>query len=577
MRLWLACAAVWLALAGLAAFVMPPAWEDTDDARMAMIAAGIGGVDGPSERLVYMSQFLGLTLRVLFMTVPGLPWYGLMLLSFHVVAHSGLTTIWIRITKQRRLLRIALLSVQLALAAYLWTHLQFTTTAALLTVSGLSLLVHMMEQPAASLERSTVLASRCVRGAAGFLLVLGSLVRFQSFLLCLGMLLPIIAVRYRGCSDPVMRRISLRAMVAAGLASVALLALDIARDQADPVWREFRSRQWAAARIINNTHLRARFLPESQLSALTPAQQDAIRQVGWSRNDLHSLLLWVYSNPVVYSEQNLNSVAGPLTSGMIQGSHDVLQTGLRALTLIVHDDVFVLLSGACLALLAGLPDRRMLLSGSLLLVLAIATLWGVLLMMKLPPRVFNAVALSVLAGCSLLTAPRDAQDDSPGPGLSPLRLRLSHVLLILLLPASVWVIQQQARHAWQFAEDRESVTEDIRTKILDGISVDVVTVPFPFDRLSPLDDLAWMDAWRFVYLDGHQQSPRAVRNLGASGVNPIVEGLIYRRRIRVIATRRETVDAIQQFLREHYNREALIAEQDGGRWVTIYYFNAFGD
>jgi len=219
----------------------------------------------------------------------------------------------------------------------------------------------------------------------------------------------------------------------------------------------------------------------------------------------------------------------------------------------------------------------MMLTGSLVLLLAAGALWGLLMMMKLPPRVFNAVALSVLTGCCLLTAPRGMENDHALPGLSSLRHRLSHVLLILLLPACVWVIRQQARHAWQFAEDRESVKEDIRTKIMDGISVDVVTVPFPFDRLSPLDDLAWLDAWRFVYLDGHQQSPRAVRNLGASGVNPIVEGLIYRRRIRVIATRREPVDAMQQFLREHYNREALIAEQDGGRWATIYHFNAFGD
>ena len=166
---------IWtLALLLVGLLVVPPAWRDSDDLRMAMIASGIGSPDGPSEFLVYSNILLGRVLKGLYQTSPDVPWYGLYLITVQVIAHTCLT--WAVLTLRPRVIAgIALASSHVAIFLYFWTHLQFTSTSALATLAGTTLLAIAMLKDYESGRFPLTISV-----AGWMLIILGSLIRFSS-------------------------------------------------------------------------------------------------------------------------------------------------------------------------------------------------------------------------------------------------------------------------------------------------------------------------------------------------------------------------------------------------------------
>jgi hypothetical protein len=168
---WAACV-----MGCLLAFV-PAAWDDSDDVRMSMIAAGIGSSDGPSAQLVYMNVAVGSVLKLLYTKMPDVTWYTWMHIAAHLVSLSTVSFVVIAV-RVRKASMLTVAVMQVALATYFWTHLQFTTTAAMLAIAGVSLFVLGLSRPPAE-NRFRLFV------CGGLLLTLSSLMRLQSLQLVL--------------------------------------------------------------------------------------------------------------------------------------------------------------------------------------------------------------------------------------------------------------------------------------------------------------------------------------------------------------------------------------------------------
>jgi hypothetical protein len=165
--LWLtivSMAAAWFAL-GVPGAVR---FDVGDDPAMEMLASGY--VTGhPSEYLVFVNVLIGFVLKALYLGIPIVPWYPLLLLATVIFCLAGITRLLLQEDIPDRFCWLSLFGI--VFGTYFLMHLQFTSTAYLLGLLGMFIFSQRTSR------RSLVLAV--------ILIVLGSLIRFDSFLLLL--------------------------------------------------------------------------------------------------------------------------------------------------------------------------------------------------------------------------------------------------------------------------------------------------------------------------------------------------------------------------------------------------------
>lgn len=481
---------------GLMALVISPAWEDTDDFRMSMISAAIDDSGETTELLVYINVVVGHGLAQLYAWVPSVPWYSTLFLNIQVVAQATIFYALSRMLPRRLLLGV----VQFTMAAYFWTHFQFTTTAAVATLAGATLLFETIRSQ----------GSRRQLFGAWLLIVLGTLVRLQSAGLVGLLTLPAFgAFAWR-------HRASLQWCRQLGFAAVALttvavcLHLDSKAYENEPGWKEFRSVSRPVALVVNNVQHMLQIYNKQAGDDLVKA----IEQTGMTRAEQEAMCIWLYSPPDdTYSAKKVSAASNALAEHKDQ--RKLPRFVVVSIVTLVKDNLFVLLlfvSFTCVGSLAVQthdpeqedPDSSFRWGGFFLqwlLFLGLMTFihWN----MKLPPRVYISAALTTLVVTAVLASKRSSEQASP-TSFS----KMNNVLTILCLLGSGWLVVEQAQHSRMYVSERDLVKADLQQQLeKDGPPV-VITVPYPFDRLHPFDNLSWMRGLSYVYLDGHQLSPR---------------------------------------------------------------------
>lgn len=565
----------WTLLLLLVGFlVVPPAWRDTDDLRMAMIASDIGSADGPSEFLIYSNILIGRVLRWLYENIPDAPWYGLYLIAVQAVAHACVT--WAVLTlRPKQVARLALASSHLAIFLYFWTHLQFTSTSALATVSGTTLLAMSM------LKDHTSGSFPLTTSVLGWLLIiLGSLIRFTSCgLICL-LSTPVLIPLLSRLRQPI-RMINHAATAAVALTVLFGCAkLNSQAYNEDDQMREFRQMQFPMARIVNNIYLR--FLSAESMRGTIDEQtgdQDrlnsALDDVGLTNDDLQCMFNWLFFDPETFSRTRFEQLHAAL--GQNYSSAGRLRMAWAVATgQLAREPMFVLIAGLSLALFlntGAIGWRLWFAAGTWLFGLAV--LCGILVWMKLPPRVFLPACTACLVGMTVLlhsssddTDRRASESGEPlqRPGVST---RVGSIGLVIVCVAALYTSLNHYRFSRQYSEDRASFSAELQSLISED-KFCVVTVPFPFESLSPLDNLDWMKSWQFVFLDGHQRSPRYQAIIGQRRFRSLTELLISDPDVLLVSMKQRSLDLIEQFYANHHGVQLKFERQAKRNWFYTF-------
>lgn len=563
---------LFLLMVGL--LVVPPAWRDTDDLRMAMIASGVGSPDGPSEFLIYSNILIGRVLKWLFEIRPDVPWYGLYLISVQVIAHVCLA--WAVLTLRPKLVvKVALAFSHLAIFLYFWTHLQFTSTSALATLAGTTLVSISMLKDHAS-GRFPLTASVFGWG----LVIFGSLVRYASCgLICL-LSVPVLVALWSRLRQP------MRMVNHAAVGTIALTVLFGCAEVDTQVYRsheqlhEFRQMQLPMARVVNDQYIR--FLSsESDRKSLADQRDEpnrlnsVLNNLDLTNDDLQCMFNWLFFDAEVFSRTRFEKLHAGLgqnyvSAGRLRMAWDVATGQL------VSEPMFVLIAGLSLALFlhtGAIGWRLWFTAGTWLLGLAI--LCGILVWMKLPPRVFLPACTACLVGMTVLLNSRsDGTDRRASESGEPLQrsdvsTRVGSIGLVMVCVAALYTSLSHYQFSRQYSEDRASFSAELRS-LMGEDKFCVVTVPFPFERVSPLDNLDWMRSWQFVFLDGHQRSPRYRAIIGQHGFRSLTELLISDPDVLLVSMKQRSLDLIEQFYANHHGVQLKFERQAKRHWFYTF-------
>lgn len=265
----LALTAVWLC------FAVPGAicFDVGDDPAMEMLASGY--VTGhPSEYLIFINVLIGLLLKGLYLLVPQMPWYPLLLLSVVIFSLAGVTYLVLQEDVSDHFCWLCLFGA--VFGTYFVTHLQFTSAAYLLGLFGMLIF-----------SQGT---SRTSLPFAAAMVAAGSLIRFESFLLLL--------VTTAGAAWLLSRR----QVTDKVLFFVAILFLGWAGQTFDHFYYD-RQPDWQAYRQYNA------FRGDLNMTAkinFSEKNHSVYEHVNWSENDFKMLdVHWLYEDPAAFSADKL--------------------------------------------------------------------------------------------------------------------------------------------------------------------------------------------------------------------------------------------------------------------------------
>jgi hypothetical protein len=266
--------------------VFCPVFETNDDVILSMICSGLGFARQPDSHMLFSSLAVGTVLSKLYAINEHVPWYGLYLFASNLVST---TVIFFSILWRRSLSFGVGLSLTFFACALLHILLfvQFTTTASLLSVAALVLLVKITELR--KIDWRLYIAPLCM-------LVFSSLIRIQSLQLfaCLGVLLFL-----TGPADFRKQRYWALSVLGISLAlGMAFHHLSYALYDLDQGWGHFPRMNPVVSMFIN--------FGQSQS---LPANSKLPSQVGWTNTDLQMLTNWNYIDRENFSIEKLEKIS----------------------------------------------------------------------------------------------------------------------------------------------------------------------------------------------------------------------------------------------------------------------------
>ena len=125
---------LWICLVGLFTGIF---FETNDDRLFSEIFSG-AMTGTPEFRSYYIHPFLGLFITFFYRITTTLPWYGLLLILLQWICHAAFTFCILNHseTTQKKLTAISFIIIYYAICFTFIAHIQFTSTAALLSITG---------------------------------------------------------------------------------------------------------------------------------------------------------------------------------------------------------------------------------------------------------------------------------------------------------------------------------------------------------------------------------------------------------------------------------------------------------
>jgi hypothetical protein len=523
-----------IALTILALLAFTPVYQTNDDATMNLIAAGLAFTDAPDEHLLHTNVLIGLGLKSLYRAVPGLPWYGVYQIAALTAAAAGCAYALLRVDPSPRQAALALLIFVVAVLPCL-VELQFTKTACLTALAGLLIFLAPL--------RGAVPWRWTADLAAGSLVVFGSLIRFDSFLLALVVIAPLAAVV--AWTEP-LRALRRALPVACAIAvAVALYEFNSSYYAHDPEWRDFYA--YNALRADITDYGRFEYSEDCR---------PAFRAAGWEPIDLLMMTNWFYADRDLYGLaklRELKATVRPAPRTPVWLNTIRLPAALRD-----YPSLWRLLAAAVCVGLAGAGWRWNLFSVALFLwvfaiTAALATYY------QIPLR----VAFPLFAGALAATALRPpAETNSRSSNFAAARAIFAAVLGgILVLWTSAGLVVQNIHRA-RTLEDSRQLLADMRGELHIGPDTLVVvwadTLPLA-KLMTPLGSTQQFQGWRCVSLSGLWPTPFTKRRLAQFDIADLYRAIAERRDVFLVANPKLML-LFGRYLRLHYDIDPAVRE-----------------
>jgi hypothetical protein len=522
---------------GLILSCIRPTFETSDDAVMIGIATGNLGSPQPSEKLVLTHHFVGRSLVELYARAPGLPWYAVCLLATHFLSHAALLWAVLLLAPTRWsvygfLLYLAVVGVHLV------CHFSYTTTSFLAAQSGVAVIF-------ANLSRTTEwrLRRKFRDGVGLFLVFLSCLLRWETCLLVVAFSVPLWAVLL--LTDGGRKKV--RRVVSVACSALGIVAVTIALDHQayanDPEWNDYWNLHVDTSRIVDYGRTIALYRRPDQSAQL-------LHEAGWAPNDFWLLKSWFFFDTSIYSRDKIHLVGQRWSRFQLTSFAENLNVFFDELLGILNNRMamfsilVIVLHAARKATHLDLWSRRS------VWMLAICGTIYLSYFKKLPARILVPILVFAAIQTILLqlffvrrTMPMHASQKSSSVlramgavaiffvgGMAVLSdLRFNHAVL---------------QHSRLFWKDITSI-ERCHAKLVVACSV------FPFDVITPYDDVRPLHAIRFFPLSIYQRSPHQRKVLQEAGIENLLQAM--RRDPDVLfASVPELNRSVARFLTDHY-------------------------
>jgi hypothetical protein len=262
---------------------MTPAFEANDDVGMMLTASGLR-TGMPSEYLIYTNVIIGNILRFMYTQVAGFNWYSFYLYSVHflamfVIFYSVLRIKFSWLTIFQYLLVFVFVEVSLLM------NLQFTSTAFVIALSGLCLLITSL----GFTGRKVWIYIAC----AALLIVMGGLVREEVVYLVLLLAVPFLLLKFwaaRNWKIPAFLFLSL-------FLFFAFVQYNHYYYSKIPQWKEY----------FEYNKIRGQLHDYPKL-AYNESTKPVFDKIGWSENDFWAFRFRLYFDLQIFSREKLEFI-----------------------------------------------------------------------------------------------------------------------------------------------------------------------------------------------------------------------------------------------------------------------------
>jgi hypothetical protein len=465
--------------------LLHPGYQSSDDAAMALYAAGVAIRDTPDAHLLFMHAWIGWVLSLLYTVWPTVPWYALFLYASLAVAH--LVVLW---SLRRRhgmaetlLLFLVLFGISLGVFGQ---ELQFTIVAMYCTAAGwLAVTTHALHE------------GRADRGGwlVGLLaLLIGASVRSISFVIATLLCAPLVLHGWAASTRTGRRQLAILT-VAAGAGWALLHGLNAEYYRADPGWASF----------YEYNALRANF-NDFQVIRYNARTRAAFETVGWSKTDYLMIKNWFYADPGTFSAEKMRHVVSLIGA---YGT-DVLgkQTWRRVWR--AFSTPYWLGAVIIIGWIGAVWGFRRVQPVVWTLVVAVLLIVAVSVLLKpMPPRISITIAGLCALSASFLAAPR-----SVSVTRRPWRSLVAMAMMLAVAGYTGWSVLRDVRQADAREQQQRAFEADIRE-----------LAPPPSELF-----VAWGEAFPMKYIDplAPQLGEMRILPLGAELGTPHVAGTLLR-------------------------------------------------
>ncbi|MEQ8854497.1 hypothetical protein [Gimesia sp.] len=519
-------------LFGLTHLLMTPTYDTNDDPVMALVASGYGTVKGPDEHLLYSNVLLGSTLKQLYSVAPDVPWYGSYLLLSQFLAH-WLLLYAILLLSRNKFSVLSYLIFYLGVGIYFLAHLQFTTTAFMVGLAGLSLVIVSLFQD----QRGSHLPWLKWEGAA--CLIYASLIRYASLqMLCLASLPILIVIGWQMARSNKLKPY----LLPATLAICGVLGgqyYDRQYYQQDEAWRVFLPYHSVTALLINYTQI-----------PYVETTKPIFDEVGWSNTDYQMLREWVYLDQDTYSLERLQKFKEKTDALKLSEFPQVKKAWIHSARHAAVHPVFLICLYATIVF-NRLNQRRSWQRS----IIRWTLFWVVLIMimlivyLKLPSRVLTClISLPFYFTLLLNQTGWNVTTDTQSPSRGVL-FKIGVVILLLGCALLVWDQKKWSDHlVARNAGFKQNLTE-MHQRWPEKVFVSMWMLPI--ESFLPYDNQSEIRDFKFLFLNGLQQSPHFQEKLRAYKIQSPMDELIDSDQMYLI-TREKQVPLIDSYLKQHY-------------------------
>lgn len=547
-----ACCAAGIAIClfGLTLLVITPTYDTNDDPYMGLVASGYGTVEGPDEHLMYSNVILGFILKQLYTVAPLIPWYGSYLLLTQFVAH-WLLLYTILLLKRNFLAVFSYLIFYMGIGIYFLAHLQFTSTAFLIGLAGLSLILVSLIRD----SRHTHLPWLKWEGSC--CLIYASLIRFGSLQMLVLSSLPLLLMM---CWQ-LYRTVNYKPyLLPAALAMCGVLGAhyyDREYYLQDEAWHDFMPYYSAIGALVDTTHI-----------PYIEQTKPIFNEVGWSSFDYMMLREWIYLDLDKFSLSRMLQFKEKTDELKLRTFPQIRSIWIQTGTHVIGQPVVLITLFA--TILFNCLNQKSTWQRSIIRWLLI---WVGLIMimlltyLKLPARVFIClIALplyfTLLLNQTDLNLPEETRTRSTS-GL----FKTGLVILILgsfLLAwgQKIWSDKSVAKNTGF----KQNLTEMIQ---MGPDKVFIATWVFPIESFLSYDNQSEIKDLKFLFLNGLQHSPHFHNKMQAYQIqSPLVE-LIETDRLFLIAPE-QWAPVLSSYLKEYYGGNVLLRPKYQGEGFLVY-------